>query len=275
MKIEEYNWLGPNGLSIYGRHWAVANPKAAVCLVHGLGEHCAQYEHVAAFLAEQGIALSGFDLPGHGRSGGRRGHAFSTEVIFENIDRLVVAVSTKYPQTPVFLYGQSMGGNLVLGYIFDRKPAVQGVVATSPWIRLPEKPSPLLVAFGRMMRKVLPSFTQNAGLDAQYISRDDAVVRAYQSDPLVHNRISVETGLSLLEAAQKLDAFAGEMPVPALLVHGSADHITAPAGSEGFARRATGDVTLKLWDGLYHETHNEPEKDEVLTYSADWLTTRS
>ncbi|MFQ5448857.1 MAG: alpha/beta hydrolase, partial [Saprospiraceae bacterium] len=271
LTIEENFWTDSNGSRIYARRWAVANPKAVVCLVHGLGEHCARYDTVAAFFAERGIAISGFDLPGHGNSEGRRGHAFSTEVIFEYIDRLMAEVSKKNPEVPVFLYGQSMGGNLVLSYVLDRRPGIQGVMATSSWIRLPEKLSPLLVAFGRMMRAIMPSFTQNAGLNADHISRDDAVVSAYRSDPLVHNRISVQTGLSLLEAAQKLDSFAGDMPAPALLVHGSADQITSPQGSEDFARRATGDVTFKSWDGLYHETHNEPEKEEVLSYLVDWM----
>ncbi|TAK45984.1 MAG: alpha/beta hydrolase [Saprospiraceae bacterium] len=275
LTIEEYSWTGPKGLSICARHWVVEHPKAAVCLVHGLGEHCARYRQVAEYFAKRGIALSGFDLPGHGRSGGSRGHAFSTEVIFENIARLLKEVSAKYPGIPLFLYGQSMGGNLVLSYTLARRPTVSGVIATSSWIRLPEKPSPLLVAFGCMMRRVLPSFTQNSGLNPRYISRDDEVVRAYQSDSLVHNRISVETGLSLLEAAQKLDAFAGKVPVPVLLIHGSADQITDPAGSEGFAKRAKGDVTFKRWDSLYHETHNEPEKEVVLANMAGWIETHS
>ena len=85
----------------------------------------------------------------------------------------------------------------------------------------------------------------------------------------------METGLSLLEAAQKLDAFAGKVPVPVLLVHGSAGRITSPQGSEDFARRATGGVTFKSWTGLYHETHNEPEKEEVLAYMAAWMKNHS
>jgi alpha-beta hydrolase superfamily lysophospholipase len=275
LNIEEHTWTGPKGLDIYVRHWAVANPKAVVCLVHGLGEHCARYDAVASFFAERGIAMSGFDLPGHGRSGGRRGHAFSTTTIFEGIDRLAAEVSKKYPGLPRFLYGQSMGGNLVLSYVLGRRPDIHGVIATSPWIRLPEKTPALLVAFGRMMRAIMPSFTQSAGLNADHISRDDAVVETYRSDRLVHNRISVETGLSLLEAAQKLDSFTGAMPVPALLVHGSADQITSPNGSEDFARRATGDVVFKDWPGLFHETHNEPEKEEVLAFLVEWMKAHS
>ncbi len=271
LNVEEYMRTGQKGLDIYVRHWTVANPKAVVCLVHGLGEHCARYDAVATFFAHRGISMSGFDLPGHGRSKGRRGHAFSTEVIFEHIEKRMAEVAKKYPGVPQFLYGHSLGGNLVLNYVLERKPDIHGVIATSSWIRLPEKPSPSLVAFGRGMRKIWPSFTQNAGLNADHISRDEAVVSAYRSDPLVHNRISVETGLSLLEAAEILDAYAGELPVPALLVHGSADRITSPKGSEGFARRATGDITFKRWQGLFHETHNEPEKAEVLTFLVEWM----
>ncbi|MEL7221661.1 MAG: alpha/beta hydrolase, partial [Bacteroidota bacterium] len=119
-----------------------------------------------------------------------------------------------------------------------------------------------------------PGFTQPNGLAVEQISRDPAEVKKYEDDPLVHGKLTAITGMSMLEAASFLDDYEGEFPVPLLLMHGTADGITSPEGSEDFSKRITGDVTFHLWDGLYHEIHNEPEKQQVMTMATDWIAAR-
>lgn len=259
------------GIELSGKFWPVDNPRAVVCLVHGLGEHIGRYETVASFFTGNQIAVIGFDLPGFGRSAGKRGHTLPFPACIEEIAATIHQANDFYPGTPVFLYGQSMGGNLVLNYLLDYPSTLAGVIAASPWIRLQDPPSRLLTVFAKTMKLIFPSFTQSNNLDASQLSNDPAVRTAYLADPLVHDRISVATGVDMLEAAARLEYFEGDVSVPLLLLHGSQDAITSPDGTKDFAGRVSGDITLKIWKDLKHELHNEPNKAEVLSFVINWM----
>jgi alpha-beta hydrolase superfamily lysophospholipase len=267
-----FSWQTQDGIDIYACDWPVVQPRAVLALVHGLGEHVQRYEHLAAWFNERGVAVVGYDRRGHGRSQGRRGHTPRYSAFLDEIAQLLVEVELRYPGVPVFLYGHSMGGNLVLNYSLRRHPAIAGVIATAPHIRLSFQPGLFMVLMGKLMRWIYPAFTQSNGLDVQQLSRDEEVVRRYQADPLVHDRLSAAAGVGMLEAAAYLDACQGTFPLPLLLMHGGADGITDPQASRDFASRQKGEVTVKIWDGLFHEIHNEPEQEAVFAYTEDWLS---
>ncbi len=109
------------------------------------------------------------------------------------------------------------------------------------------------------MNHLWPTFSQASGLDTQALSRDPAVVRAYENDPLVHARVSARLFVSTYQAGLWALDHAAEFPLPLLLMHGTADRLTSVEASRQFARRGSGDCTFKLWEGFYHEIHNEPE----------------
>ncbi|MCB0638053.1 MAG: lysophospholipase [Lewinella sp.] len=267
-----FSWQTTDGIEIYGHEWPVEGPKAVIAIVHGLGEHIHRYEHVAAWFNDRQIAVIGYDRRGHGRSGGKKGHAPRYSAFLDEVAQLLVEVELRYPEVPVFLYGHSMGGNLVLNYALRRHPTINGVIATAPHIRLSFQPNFLMLLLGRIMRFLFPAFTQSNGLDVDQLSRDREVVRKYQADPYVHDRLSAAAGIGLLEAAARLDAYAGPFPLPLLVMHGGADGITDPNASLEFTRRLQGTVEVKIWNGLFHEIHNEPEQEEILVYAHQWLT---
>lgn len=268
---DTFSWKTSDGLAIYAIDWPVNEAKAVIALVHGLGEHAHRYEHLVRFFHQHQIAVIAYDRRGHGQSAGRKGHTPKYGAFLEEIDQLLVETKKRYAELPVFLYGHSMGGNLVLTYALQYQPAIQGVIATAAHIRLGFEPSAFTLMLGRLMRNIFPAFTQSNGLDVQLISKDPVVVEAYTQDPLVHDRITAATGLAMLEAAADLDAYQGDFPVPLLLMHGGADGITAPAGTQALAQRLSSDVELKIWDGLYHEIHNETEQTEVFSYTLNWI----
>lgn len=267
----EFSWQTADGIKIYGIDWPCEEPCAVVGLIHGLGEHVHRYEHVVNYFHQHNIAAIGYDRRGHGRSGGKKGHTSSYQAFLDEIGQLAVEAEERYPDTPVFLYGHSMGGNLLLSYIIRRHPNIKGAIVSAPHIRLAFQPSAVMLAMGRMMKGIFPGFTQPNGLDVEQISRDKEEVEKYKNDPYVHNKLTAITGMSMLESAAVLDKYKGAFPIPLLLMHGAADGITDPQGSEDFARRITGDVTFKKWEGLYHEMHNEPEKEEVIALIVNWV----
>jgi acylglycerol lipase len=268
-----------DGLSLYFQGWEPeSRPGAVVCLVHGLGEHSGRYAYVAAALNQAGYALLGFDLRGHGRSGGSRGHSPTRTAMLDDVDQLLVEAAARYSGRPRFLYGHSLGGGLVLCHALrccspeGRDPRdVAGVIATGPTLRTAFAPPAWKQAVGKVTYNLLPAMSMPNGLDRSALSRDPQVVERYSNDPLVHDRVSARLGMDLLRDGECALARSAQFPVPLLLMHGSADRITSPEASREFAQRSDGKCTLKVWDGLYHEIHNEPEKEQVLEYMIRWL----
>lgn len=276
MKHFEQTWILKDGMDIYSQGWEPeSEPRGVVCLVHGLGEHSGRYEHVASHLNKAGYALMSADLRGHGKSAGIRGHIPSTKLYLDHIDRLLNEAGNRYPGKPKFLYGHSLGGILVLFYALKRKPQLNGVIATSPGLRTALESQKLKISLSKTLGSLIPTACLPSGLDVEAISRDGAVVQKYRNDPLVHDQVSFGMAKCTLDVIPWVFEHAREFNLPLLIMHGTADEIAYSRGSEEFASQVLGDSTLKLWEGLYHETHNEPEKDQVLDFLVAWLDQKS
>ncbi|MEO0733206.1 MAG: lysophospholipase [Bacteroidota bacterium] len=271
MDVKEFSWKNPDGKQIYAVEWPVANARAVVGLIHGMGEHCRRYDPMVDWYRRHGIAFVGYDRQGFGRSEGQRAYAEGYKDYLDEVARLVVACEQRYPDTPLFLYGHSFGGQTLLQYLIKRNPQIDGAIVTGPHIRLGFKANPFIVALGRITDRVWPTFSQSNQLDVSLLSRTPEVISDYQQDPLNTDRLTSRVGIGLLDVAQELDTWRGQLPVPTLLMHGTADGITGAAGSEAFAVRNPENLTWKPWPGLYHEIHHEPEREEVFTYVLAWL----
>lgn len=271
MKQFEWARTSGDGTRLHLQSWEPGTvPRAAVALIHGFGEHSGRYGHVAAALNAAGYAVVTGDHRGHGKSAGLRGHTPSYGQLLDDVGGLVRVAAERFPGLPLFIYGHSMGGNLTLNYVLRRRPALDGVVVTSPWLRLAFEPPKIQVLLGRAMDRIYPALIQDTGLDTEGLSRDPAVGAAYVADPLVHSKISARMYTALYAAGPWALAHAAEFPLPLLLMHGGADPITSAEASREFAARAPG-CTFKQWDGLRHEMHNEPEQAQVLAEIVGWL----
>ncbi len=246
--------------------------RGVVCLVHGLGEHTERYLHVGETFSRAGYALVGCDLRGHGRSEGLRGHTPSYERLLDDITTVLNHIQMSYGERPLAIYGHSLGGNLSLNYLLRRSfPNLRGGIITGPWLRLAFEPPAIKVVLGRLMNRLFPAFIQPSGLDTKALARDEAVVTAYETDPLVHDRISARLFMEAYQAGLWALEHAADLRLPVLLMHGTADRLTSAEASREFAERAGDRVTLRLWNDFYHEIHNESEKAEVLATMVAWL----
>lgn len=276
MKTFEAQREDNDGTTFFIRGWEPedSKPKALIGLVHGLGEHTARYVHVGKAMTDAGYALVGFDLRGHGKSGGPRGHASSLDSYMQDIREFFKFLVQRYPDVPHFLYGHSLGGLLSLSFAIQHSAGLSGVIVTGSGLRSSLQEQKAKVAIVKVLGSFLPAMTIQSGLDPTTISRDPEVVQAYINDPLVHYSASLGFGKAALDAIDLCFARAKDFAVPLLMIHGKEDKLTYPSGSEDFARlvkEAGGDVTLRLWDDLYHEVHNEPEKAEVFKLMIEWL----
>ncbi|MFH1242303.1 MAG: alpha/beta hydrolase [Pseudomonadota bacterium] len=272
----EFDWTTADGLRLYGQGWEPeADLRGVVCLVHGLGEHSGRYRHLSAFLNRSGYALLTFDLRGHGRSDGNRGHSRSFGHLMKDISGLLEEAERRYPGQPRFLYGHSLGGNLVLNFTLRHPPKVMGVIATGPALRPAFEPPAWKITIGKIMYNIFPSLSMSNEIDRRLISRDPEVVNAYNNDPLVHDRITARLAMDFLEAGIWALNNASHLSLPLLLLHGGEDGLTSVQATREFAERAGQFCTLKVWDGLYHEIHNDPEKEQVFAYLGTWLEERN
>jgi acylglycerol lipase len=275
MQHFEFGWKTGDGLQLYAQGWQPETElKGVACLVHGLGEHSGRYAHLAAFLNQADYALLAFDLRGHGKSEGPRGHAPSYEILMEDVSHLLEEAAKRYPDRPRFLYGHSLG-SAAINYALHRHPQLAGVIVTGPAFRPAFEPPAWKLTLGKIMYNLWPTLSMSNELDRQALSRDPEVVHAYNNDPLVHDRVTARFAMDFLQAGLWALEHAAEFTLPLLLMHGSADRITSVQASREFAAKAGDRCTLKIWDGFYHEIHNEPEKEQVFAYLLEWLKSRT
>jgi len=269
---QQFTWETKDGLKLFAQVWEPAGEvKAVISLVHGLGEHSGRYKSLAQKFNENGMVLLAIDQRGSGQSEGRRGHTPSYAMLLDDIERLLEEAKRRYPSKASFIYGHSQGGNLVLNYCLRRNPPLEGIIVTSPWLKLAVEPPLIKIILGEVMDKIWPSFSQENGISAHALSHDPKIVRAYMEDPLVHNRISVRLFSECYRAGHWALEHSKELKIPLLLMHGTADGITSPKASREFFENTDERCTFKLWNCQFHELHNELIKDQVSNFIINWV----
>ncbi|MES2620039.1 MAG: lysophospholipase [Bacteroidota bacterium] len=269
----EWSWQ-QEGETFFAQGWNPPQTKGVVCIVHGFNEHSTRYTHVAERLCAAGYAVLTYDEFGHGKTTGKRGHAPSYDSFLDSVKFVLDEAENRFPGVKKFLWGHSMGGGIVTNYVLRKQPNIAGAIATGPLFKLGFEPPAFKVFLAKMMVNIYPAFTEKAELDSSAISRDPNEVRKYDADPHNHGKITAGTFLGFFEAGKWALAHASELKIPMLLMHGTADKLTSPVGTKEFAANTPKNlVTLKLWEGFYHELHNEPEPDrtEAIAYIINWL----
>ena len=265
-----------DGLSLYTQHWTPERDTAAVVLlVHGYAEHCGRYDHVAEAFVKQGAAVHAYDQRGFGRSDGQRAYVDRFEQYLDDLDQFHRYVQARTSDVPVFLFGHSMGGLAVLLYTLDSPQPIRGLLLSAPAVEVNPDLAPLLRKGAQVVARLCPTLPTVRSPQAS-ISRDPAVVEEAENDPLnYHGRTLARTGAELLRAGGMAKSRLSELQTPFMVFHGTADPLATPAWSKRlYERAAASDKTLRLYDGLYHETFNEPEQDVVLRDLTTWLAAR-
>ena len=277
MIYENYPVNAIDGQQLYIRFWKPeTEEKAIVFLIHGFSEHSGRYARWAERFTESNISVYAIDYRGHGKAGGIRGHTPSYKLLLDDINVLIQqANSTKAPK---FLYGQSLGGNLALNYALERDPQLNGIISTSPWLKLVYEPKTIMILFTRILKKLSPSLTSKSGIDINLLSHDPKVAEEYAKDKLNHQFITPNLFFGVRKAGRKVIENAGKIKLPVLLMHGTSDLITSCKASEKFAeqlKNAGGDITFIPWENYYHEIHHENNNEQVFQEIMNWISEKS
>jgi alpha-beta hydrolase superfamily lysophospholipase len=244
-------------------------------LVHGLAEHSGRYGEFASFLADAGIATYALDHPGHGKSDGQRGHIGRFEEYIDALGQLLSIVRQAHPDLPMVLLGHSMGGLIAADFLLQHESEFVAAVLSGAAIQSPQRPPGIVIIINKVIAAILPGLGVFQ-MDASGISRDPQVVSDYENDPLVY-RGKGTAGLvaAISSAMNRIIANAASIRLPMLIMHGSVDSLTAVDGSKLLHETISSeDKKIVIYDGLYHEILNEPEKEDVMTHILQWLEPR-
>jgi alpha-beta hydrolase superfamily lysophospholipase len=270
-------FIASDGDNIAVQDWPLAQGRVlrgVVILVHGLGEHAGRYDHVARRLNQWGFAVRGYDQYGHGESGGTRGGLPTDSRLLIDLADIVDSTRVRMEKgTPLILLGHSMGGLVAGRFVSLAMRPVEALVMSSPAL------DPGLNGIQKLMvavlPKIVPNLRVNNGLNVALISHDPATVRAYQTDLLVHDRISARLARFIADGGPATVAAAPTWSVPTLLMYAGADKLVNPAGSLAFAAAAPAQVvTTRCFDDLYHEIFNELDVEPVFDALKTWLDAR-
>lgn len=250
------------------------DPKAVICLVHGIGEHSSRYCKWAERFVENGYAVVGFDQRGHGLSEGKRGVISSYQDFMSDIDEMLEETNVLFPSIPFILYGHSMGGGEVLNHLIRRNANYLGVISTSPWIETQAAPAKFLISFLRFMNRFIPSFSIKTSFNAKRLSHIKEVWNKYEQDELIHHMVSFRLFIDSYDAGYYALENANKVEKPLLLLHGDEDQITNSKASQIFSENCSNWCTFIKYQNAYHELHNDYCKDLVFSDILFWIESR-
>nr|MBM4730444.1 alpha/beta fold hydrolase [Prescottella equi] len=276
MQHTESEFVGVHGTRIVYDVWRPDGPPTGILLLaHGLGEHARRYDHVVERLVGLGLVVYAPDHRGHGRSGGKRIELHDWSEFLDDLHRLSAVAIAENPGLQRFLLGHSMGGAIALSYALDHQDELSGLILSAPAVDVVGGKPRVVIEIGKLLGRFAPGIPVET-LDAKSVSRDPAVVAAYESDPLVHHgKVKAGIARGMILAAESFPARLPSLTIPVLLLHGTEDRLADVSGSRMIAAHAgSKDLTLKTYDGLFHEVFNEPEQEKVLDDLVDWLRPR-
>lgn len=271
----EQTFDGVGGVRIVYDVWTPdIAPVGVVVLSHGLGEHAGRYHHVAQRFGQAGLIVYALDHRGHGRSGGKRVYVRDMAEYVGDFHTLVGIAAVEYPKLPRLVLGHSMGGGIVFSYGVEYPDEYSAMVLSGPAVAAQAAVSPILAVVAKALGKIAPGLPVE-NLDANAVSRDPAVVAAYNADPLVwHGKVPAGIARALIIVGETMPQRASALTAPLLVVHGEKDRLVSADGSRHLVECVgSPDVHLKVYPGLFHEVFNEPEKVLVLDDVTAWIET--
>jgi acylglycerol lipase len=273
MQHRELIATGIGGIDLYAQAWLpVTAPRAIIVVAHGLAEHGGRYETLARELARRQFAVYAVDHRGHGRSSGPRANIGRFAHLVADFCAFTERCAGEHPGTPVFMLGHSMGGAVAFAGALRLQHRLRGLVLSAPALATDQSVPRLQELLVRLLSVVAPG-TGALTLPPDAVSRDPSVVARYTTDPLVHHKaIPARTLVELLDAMQGFPASAPGLHLPTLVLHGTADRLVPLAATRPvYQAFGTRDCVLHLYDGLYHEVFNEPERVRVTADLLRWL----
>lgn len=272
----EGSFKNKDAQNIIYRAFLPEKPKAAVVLVHGLGEHSAKYDYFGEDAYEKGMAFFAYDQRGHGRSDGPRCHVDKFDDLVEDLRQVVEIAKIESLCDEVFIVGTSMGGLTSLVFSIKHGGRIRGMVASAPALRFANPPSGIVTGMAGLLSHLCPRLTTPNRIPFEYLSHDKEMIEETKDDKYSQRIISFRLFTEMKNAMGYAFENAAAIKVPVLLLHGKEDKVIDPSGTKDLYDKITfGDKEMRSYDGLYHELLRETKRQEIINYILDWITKRT
>jgi len=265
---------GPGGLGIFVRSWYPAGkPRGVVVICHGVNSHSGYYTWAAERLVSAGLAVYALDLHGRGQSDGERFFLERMSDYVHDVHTVITLAKSRHMGVPVLLLGHSAGGVVSCVYTLEHQAELAGLICESFAFQVAAPDFALAVVKG--LSHIAPH-AHVLRLKNEEFSRDPQVVEAMNRDPLIDNEVQpTKTVAELVRADERLKAEFPLITLPVLILHGTADKVTNPKGSQLFFDTAGSvDKTLKLYEGHVHDLLNDFDKEKVMADILEWIDAR-
>ncbi len=259
MKNTKGKFTGVGDLELFYQAWLPERkPRAIVVIVHGVNEHCGRYMNLVKALVLKGFGFYGFDLRGHGRSQGQRGHINHFSEYREDLRTFVELVRKKQPRVPVFLFAHSLGGLIGADFLERLPSVVDGAIISGGPFEPAGVTKPLLVFIAKTMSHIAPRMSFDLKLDPEVLSHDAADKAKRASDPLIDKMVSARWGTECMRTVDEVWTNTAAIHDPILIIHGEDDKLNTASGARKFFKKITfKDKTLHIYPHTYHEVHND------------------
>jgi alpha-beta hydrolase superfamily lysophospholipase len=258
-----------DGAELFTRSWTIDEPRYDVLIVHGLGEHSGRWVGPAEYLNAHGANVYSYDIRGHGRSSGDRVDIEGFDLFYSDIAEMATNTAAGTGR-PWVLYGHSLGGLKCAGYLInDIEPHPNLAILSAPAMLATRGIDNVLKVAASVFGTLTPKMKVSSSIKGEQLSRDAAVGEAYFADELVETKATARFGKAVFAEQGRLSGRHGEITIQTLVIHGADDELVQPSASAGLA--ASGSVERKVYPGLRHEMHNEPESAQVLGDVTDWI----
>jgi alpha-beta hydrolase superfamily lysophospholipase len=265
---------GAGGLKIFVRSWRPdGKPRGVVAICHGVNSHSGYYLWVGEQLAASGLAVYALDLHGRGKSDGERFYLEKLGDYLDDVDALVKLAKSREPGLPLYLLGHSAGGVISCVYTLEHQAELAGLICESFAFQVAAPDFAVAVVKGLSH---LAPHAHVLHLKFEDFSRDPEAVDAMNNDPLIaHETQPTKTVAELARADDRLEREFPLITLPVLILHGTADKVTRPGGSQLFYDTAgSTDKTLKLYEGHAHDLLNDIDKEVVMADIKSWIDPR-
>jgi len=271
MKQFEFYFKSYDNKCLYSKCWCPdETPKIVIILLHDIGEHCGRYEKWAKLFIKEKIAVLTMDYRGHGKSEGKKGYINNFNQLLKDTKLLISKSEKEYPGILKIIYGQGLGGNIALAHVLNNKFNFAGSIATSPWFKPSRKANNVYGTYSKFLKKYMPKFAFKYILNVSNLSNNPSVLEDYFTDPLNHNRLTSKLLKETQHAGKYLISRKYRINIPTLVMHGSDDNITSSNETIKFARHSN-HIQAKIWQGKFHELHNDINNMQVFNYIINWI----
>ncbi|MHA2378483.1 MAG: alpha/beta hydrolase [Candidatus Thorarchaeota archaeon] len=277
MKFKETHYTGYDGTRMFMASWIPDNerPRALLIAIHGLGSHALDLFSIGEYFADNGIAVFAPDMRGFGHFDGLKGHVMRFDEYVEDIQNIVMQVKDRFLNKLTYLYGSSLGGVKVLRYVVVYPKTVDGILLHCPAVFQTLDINPLTKFFANVLSLLNVKRYFDIPTEYEESSRSPEVVKRHEEDPLRFEQVTPRFGIEALKASAHSFTLGPRILLPVLIQQAGADRQVSPEkGQEFFDTIASADKEFRLYEGLYHELAEEPEKEQVLGDMNAWLEKR-